>query len=134
MDCATVSQIPVSLPASILRRARAAERKHPDALVAILSAEGLFLYNSASSEEILGYPPGYALGHNITEFYQPREAAHIMLTIHDALLAGESTTTTRNSPLAKGGTRRIRGSMYRVVDPTSGVAYALSVAWPATSS
>ncbi len=126
-----MSHNPSNLLSDYMRRiAKETERDNPDALVSVMTDDGTFVFNSVSSEAILGFPPEYALGHNIAEFYEAREAAHILLTIQDALLNDESVATTRNSPRKSGGTRRVRGSMQRVVDKETGVAYVLSIALP----
>lgn len=116
------------LSENIMRQINQAERDYPDALVTLLSPEGVFIYISPSTEGILGWPREYALGHNIAEYYRSPEVSHIRLTIQDALLCGESIETTRNTPLPTGGVRRMRGAFRKVVDENSGSVYLLSIA------
>lgn len=104
--------------------------QNPGALVSVIDPEGVFVFLSPSLAQLLGFEPDEALGRNLSDFFQPAETAHFMLTIQDALLSGRSVATTRNAPLKHGGSRRMRGSMRRVVDEDSGQEYVLSVARP----
>jgi PAS domain S-box-containing protein len=118
----------VEIPKDILSRVEQEARNHPDALVALASAEGVFMYVSPSVKKILGHDRDFAIGKSYTELYPPLEAAHIGLTIQDALLRGESVQTTRNTPLKGGGSRRMIGSFTAVVDEETGTTYILSIA------
>lgn len=115
---------------NIIEQAERAVHDCPDALIAVLSVEADFVYISPSVETILGHPRELALGRNIAEFYDPAEVAHIHLTIQDALLEDVSAVTTRNTPLASGGVRRMRGAMRSIVDANTDQAYVLSIAYP----
>jgi PAS domain S-box-containing protein len=118
------------LAKNVLAEIERAVRDNPDALVALISPEGVFLYISPSVEQILGWPQEHALGHNIDEYYPPAEVSHIHLTIQDALLGDRSMETTRNTPLQKGGSRRMSGAMQKVTDEDNGNNYVISVARP----
>lgn len=119
---------------SITKQIEKAVKDNPDALVALLSSDGVILYASPSVETILGYRQGYGVGHNITEYFKPADITHIRLTIQDALLTEESVPTTRNTPLKSGGWIRMRGALKKLVDETTGIAYVLSIARPAESA
>ena len=88
----------------------------------------MFIYVSPSVKKILGHDRAFAIGKSYTELYPALEAAHIGLTIQDALLRGESVQTTRNTPLKEGGSRRMIGSFTALVDEKSDTTYILSVA------
>jgi PAS domain S-box-containing protein len=47
-------------------------------IIRILDRDGYIVYDSPSSEKILGYPPGYTLGKSPLEFIHPEDRAHIM--------------------------------------------------------
>ena len=47
-------------------------------IIRILDRDGHIVYDSPSSEKILGYPPGYTLGKSPLEFIHPDDRAHIM--------------------------------------------------------
>jgi len=118
----------VKIPKDILSRVEQEARDHPNALVALTNTEGVFMYVSPSVKKILGHERSFAIGKSYTELYPSLEAAHIGLTIQDALLRGESVQTTRNTPMKEGGSRKMVGSFTALVDEKSGTTYILSIA------
>jgi PAS domain S-box-containing protein len=118
-----------NVPQTIRRRVERMERANPDAIVSLLDIEGVFLYMSPSIS-MLGYTPEDTVGHVFSEFYQPADVAHLRLAVEDAMMAGESVKTSRAVRLKSGGSRNMRGILYRLTDKNTGTQYLLNVSRP----
>jgi PAS domain S-box-containing protein len=117
----------LGLPKEIAETVENAVRANPDAIVTVLSSEGMFLYVAPSSKDILGYEPDEVEGRMFTDFYDPIDAAHVSLAFHDTILSGESLVTTRVVRMKSGARKRMRGSGQRLTDLETGAKFILSI-------
>ncbi|WP_424357519.1 PAS domain S-box protein [Methanocella sp. MCL-LM] len=57
--------------------------QHSSDIIRIINREGLIVYDSPSSENILGYPAGYMLGKTPSEFIHPDDLDRVMRDLGD---------------------------------------------------
>lgn len=72
--------------------------------IALLSAEGTFLYVSASAQNVLGYTPDELLGRNSSDFIPPEDFTNIAERVEDVLRLPGKTKTIEHQFFHKNGT------------------------------
>ena len=100
---------------------------NPEAVVAVLDANGVLRAISPSVTKIHGYTQAEMVGQHFSEFFDADDVRHLSLVIQDCLLTGESIEASRRVRHKFGGYRRVRGGARRLDDDTTGEAYVLSI-------
>ncbi len=86
-------------------------------LIAIIGADGVFRYQSPSSERIVGYKPEDLVGRHVLDFMHPDDAAHT-LQLFTSLLQGEGMRVAHQGRFRHkdGSWRVLEGVGTRVLD------------------
>lgn len=119
-----------TIPKAIKSIAAAAAGDHPDAVVTVIDADGIFRYVSPSVQLVAGYTPADQVGCHFADFYSPLDAAHFQLAFNDAELYGVSSAVTRHVRCKTGGYQCMCGKSQCLIDPTTGQVYFLQIGYP----
>ena len=101
-----------ALPRRSERHFRALIEKGQD-IIALLDAQGVILYQSASADRVLGYAPSEMIGRRARDLVHPDDQARVAETIAAASATPEGTGTVEYRIRAHDG-RRERGHEGRV--------------------
>ncbi len=93
--------------------------EHASDLTAIIGADGVFRYQSPSSERILGYTPEELVGRNVLEFLPPEDAVRLTELVA-SLLRGDTQRVPHEGGFRHkdGSWRILEGVGTQVLDPS----------------